>query len=67
MKGEIWLRLDDEKEVFIKEGDYLVQSGTAHAWVNKSEEWCRMLCVMLDAEKVTTKDGKVLEQFFTPN
>lgn len=66
LKGEIVARLDEGVEKTIKEGDVMVQMGTIHAWLNKSDQWCRMLFVMLDAEKVVTKDGSVLESVFIP-
>jgi quercetin dioxygenase-like cupin family protein len=66
LKGEIVLRLDDGEEETIKEGETAVQRGTIHAWVNKTDQWCRLLCVMLEAEKVVLKDGKVLEDEFHP-
>ncbi|KAH8804714.1 cupin 2 domain-containing protein [Xylogone sp. PMI_703] len=61
LKGEIVLKLDGGEEVVLKEGDYIVQRGTMHAWINKSNEWCRVLCIMLAAEKVKREDGKILE------
>ncbi|KAH6717003.1 hypothetical protein BKA61DRAFT_733210 [Leptodontidium sp. MPI-SDFR-AT-0119] len=39
-------------------------------WINKTDQWCRMLCVMLDAEPVIVEgsDGKkVLEAVFIPH
>jgi quercetin dioxygenase-like cupin family protein len=67
LKGEIVLRLDDGEEVTIREGETAVQRGTIHAWVNKTDQWCRLLCVMLEAKKVVLKDGKVLEDEFHPH
>jgi quercetin dioxygenase-like cupin family protein len=67
LKGEIVLRLDDGEEVTIKEGETAVQRGTIHAWVNKTDQWCRLLFVMPDAEKVMVRDGKVLQDEFHPH
>lgn len=67
LKGEIVARLDDDVETTIREGEMMVQRGTIHAWVNKTDQWCRMLFVMLGAEKVVLKDGKVLEDAFFPH
>ncbi len=64
LKGEIVVRLDDGVEATVKEGDMLVQRGTIHSWINKTDQWCRMLFVMLDAEKVVLSDGQVLDAFF---
>ncbi len=66
LKGEIVARLDNGVEKTIKEGEMMVQMGTIHSWLNKSDDWCRMLFVMLPAEKVVTKDGQVLDEAFFP-
>ncbi|KAH7384753.1 cupin 2 domain-containing protein [Cadophora sp. MPI-SDFR-AT-0126] len=67
LKGEIVLRVDGGEEVTIGEGEMCVQRGNIHSWVNKTDRWCRMLFVMLDAEPVTLEDGKVLEDAFFPH
>ena len=41
ISGEIWLELDDGKEVLLRAGDTLVQNGTRHGWHNKGSEPCR--------------------------
>jgi quercetin dioxygenase-like cupin family protein len=66
LKGEIVARLNNGVEKTIKEGEMMVQMGTIHSWHNVSDQWCRMLFVMLPAEKVVTKDGRVLEEAFFP-
>ena len=43
VSGEVWLELDDGKEVLLKPGDTVVQNGTRHAWRNKAKEPCVML------------------------
>ena len=48
VKGEIWCLMDD-REVFLKAGDLLVQRGTNHSWANRSNEKCIMIAVMLSA------------------
>jgi quercetin dioxygenase-like cupin family protein len=48
MDGEITMLLDDS-DVDLKTGDVLVQRGTNHAWVNRSERWCRVAFVLIDA------------------
>ena len=44
-------------------GDIIVQRGTLHSWENRSKEWSRFVCVMIDAKPVEIKDsdGKVKE------
>jgi quercetin dioxygenase-like cupin family protein len=37
VSGEIWLELDDGKEVHLKQGDVVIQNGTKHAWRNHGE------------------------------
>ena len=47
LEGEIDMLLDDS-EVHMKAGDFLVQQGTNHAWVNRSDRMCRMAFVLID-------------------
>jgi mannose-6-phosphate isomerase-like protein (cupin superfamily) len=47
LEGEIDMLLDDS-EVHMKAGDFLVQQGTNHAWVNRSEKMCRIAFVLID-------------------
>ena len=48
LEGETWLLLDDGSETLVKAGDAVVQRGTMHAWVNRSDRPNRMLFVMID-------------------
>lgn len=48
LSGEIHMLLDDS-EVHLKAGDTIVQRGTNHAWVNRSEAPCRIAFVLIDA------------------
>jgi hypothetical protein len=52
LEGEIWAVLD-EAETLLKPGDVLIQRGTFHAWDNRSDEVCRMLFVLIDAEPLS--------------
>lgn len=47
LDGEITLILDQE-DVLMKQGDFLVERGTNHAWANRSGKPCRMLFVLID-------------------
>jgi mannose-6-phosphate isomerase-like protein (cupin superfamily) len=47
LQGEIDMLLDDS-EVHLKAGDFLVQQGTNHAWVNRSDQVCRIAFVLID-------------------
>ncbi len=41
LEGEVVLKLDTEESV-LREGDFLVQNGTRHAWVNRSDSPARL-------------------------
>jgi mannose-6-phosphate isomerase-like protein (cupin superfamily) len=49
ISGEIDMLLDDT-EVHMKAGDVLVQRGTNHAWVNRSNAPCRVAFILVDAK-----------------
>jgi mannose-6-phosphate isomerase-like protein (cupin superfamily) len=49
ISGEIWLELDDGKEVHLRPGDTLVQNGTHHAWRNKGTEPCKLVVCIVGA------------------
>src|ERR1700753_1374934 len=48
LQGEIVMLLDDS-EVTMKAGDFLVQQATNHAWANRSEKYCSISFVLIDA------------------
>lgn len=50
LEGEIHLLLDDG-EVRLASGDVVVQRGTNHAWLNRSDQLCRLGMVFIDAEE----------------
>ena len=50
LEGEIDMLLDDI-EVHLGAGDVLVQQATNHAWVNRSENNCRIAFVLIDANE----------------
>jgi quercetin dioxygenase-like cupin family protein len=47
--GEIDMLLDDAQSVTLHAGDVLIQRGTNHAWVNRSDNPCRLAVVLIDA------------------
>ena len=49
LKGEMTMVLDDS-EVVMGPGDVMVQRGTNHAWVNKSDAYCTMAFILIDGE-----------------
>lgn len=50
LSGEIDMLLDDS-EVHLKAGDVVVQRGTNHAWVNRGDETCRVVFVLIYAKR----------------
>ncbi|KAM0749501.1 cupin domain protein [Meredithblackwellia eburnea MCA 4105] len=52
LKGVITMELTDGSFTEIKEGDFIAQRGTSHAWYNKSGEWARVVFIVMPAEKV---------------
>ncbi|HEY0568000.1 MAG TPA: cupin domain-containing protein [Xanthobacteraceae bacterium] len=58
MSGEIEMQLDDTT-VTLRAGDVLVQRGTIHNWINKTDKPCVIAFVLIDA-KPAEAGGKVL-------
>jgi len=50
LSGEIDMMLD-ETSVHLKPGDTIVQQATNHAWVNRGNEPCRILFVLMDSKQ----------------
>ncbi len=53
ISGEIWMELDDGREVHLKAGDCLVQNGTRHGWSNRGQESCLVAFIMIGANSAT--------------
>jgi len=51
ISGEVWLGLDDGKEVHLRAGDTVIQNGTRHAWHNKGSEPCSMVLCLIGAHR----------------
>src|SRR5436190_139966 len=51
LEGEVWLELEDGKEVHLRPGDCVVQNGTRHAWRNRTSEPCTMLSILVGARR----------------
>ncbi len=49
LKGEIEMDMD-QSTVKLKEGDILIQRGTNHSWVNRSDKAARVAFVLIDAQ-----------------
>lgn len=48
--GEVWLELDDGKEVQLRAGDYVIQNGTRHEWRNHGTQPSVMTFVVIGAD-----------------
>ena len=51
LEGEVWLELDDGKQVHLKAHDVVVQNGTRHAWRNKTDKPVKMAFVLVGARR----------------
>ena len=49
--------LDGSQFVTVHAGDVLIQRGTNHSWVNRSNKPCRLAVVLLDA--LPKREGSV--------
>jgi quercetin dioxygenase-like cupin family protein len=52
ISGQIEMELDDNVVVTLKAGDVLVQRGTIHNWVNRTQEDCVIAFVLISADPV---------------
>jgi mannose-6-phosphate isomerase-like protein (cupin superfamily) len=50
--GEIYLELDNGREILLKAGDCVIQNGTRHAWHNRASEPCTMAVALIGAERI---------------
>ncbi len=46
--GEMWMVME-EGEVLLRQGDCIIQRGTNHAWVNRSDKPCLLAAVLIPA------------------
>jgi mannose-6-phosphate isomerase-like protein (cupin superfamily) len=51
LDGEVWLELDDGKEVLLKKHDVVIQNGTRHAWRNRSDRGVTLAAVLVGAQR----------------
>lgn len=49
LRGEAELVMDSGDRLTMKADDVCIQRGTKHQWVNNTDEWNRMLFVLIDA------------------
>ena len=62
VSGEIVIVLEGGEERTVKQGEMIVQQGANHAWINRTDEVCRMVFVTLSADKVRLQDGTELDE-----
>lgn len=62
VSGEIVMKLDSGEERTVKAGEFLIQGGVNHQWINRTDEICRICFVTLSAEKVKLADGTELDE-----
>lgn len=51
LEGEVWLELDDGKQLQLKAHDVVIQNGTRHAWRNKTERPVKMAFILIGAKR----------------
>ena len=62
LTGEIVLRLDNGDEKTVRPGEFIIQGGANHQWINRTNETCRTMFVTVGAENVKLADGTELEE-----
>jgi quercetin dioxygenase-like cupin family protein len=62
ISGEIVLKLDGGEEKTVRAGEFIVQKGVNHQWINRSSAPCRAVVVMIGSEKVSLANGTLLEE-----
>ncbi|EED12321.1 conserved hypothetical protein [Talaromyces stipitatus ATCC 10500] len=60
--GEMECLLDSGERRTLSQGDVLIQRGTMHQWINRSDSWSRMLYVLLDAIEVEINGQRLQEE-----
>lgn len=61
LKGTVVLALDDGSRTRVDAGEAVVQQATMHSWDNETDEWARLLCVLIKSEKPVV-NGQELEK-----
>jgi hypothetical protein len=62
LTGEIVIRLDNGAEKTVRPGEFIIQGGVNHQWINRTDETCRMMFVTVSAEKVKLANGTELDE-----
>lgn len=59
-EGSVTLTLDDGTRMNVNRGEMVIQQATMHGWDNETDQWARILAIMLPA-KAPTVAGKELD------
>ena len=59
LDGEIWLELDEGREVCLKAHDVAIQNGTRHAWRNKSMRPTKVAFVLIGARRADQDNSEL--------
>lgn len=51
LEGEMWMEVDDGKEIRLEPGTCVVQRGTRHAWSNRSDAPALMMFVLVGGRR----------------
>ncbi|KAK4683712.1 hypothetical protein P7C73_g6520, partial [Tremellales sp. Uapishka_1] len=62
VSGHLELLFHDGDKKEVGPGDLIVQLGNAHQWLNKSDQWARMVAVILPLKEPVQIDGKGLDE-----
>ncbi|KAM0445958.1 hypothetical protein ACHAO4_009545 [Trichoderma viride] len=62
VSGEIVMKLESGEERTVKAGEFLIQGGVNHQWINRTDEICRICFVTLSAEKIKLADRTELDE-----
>ena len=61
LEGSVMLTLDDGSATKVSKNDMVVQQATMHGWNNETDQWARLLCVLIASEKPVVGE-QTLEQ-----
>ena len=60
INGTVTMELDSGEAFVLNQGDFVVQQATMHSWSNESDQWARILRIMLQLEAPVV-NGRGLE------
>lgn len=61
VNGPLISKLDDGSRTTLNGGDTLVQRGTMHQWINETDDWCRMVAVLVPALEPVVNGKKLTD------